>query len=155
MLSTTSNEEFLNLSTSTSYCYTFLSCNNLKLSSDTSEKIRVFYRRNVNIICASFEGEFVDAIGTDLNDVESLSVPRYCDIVRTAESLEIKQKEKKNNIRIIKSTWHTTNNFGTETIRKDIHGRTLEGVQRDKVSRLSKSNVLPSDMPRKMDPKTA
>jgi hypothetical protein len=39
-------------------------------------------------MCASFEGEFVDAVGTDLNDVESLTVPRHGDIVRTAKSLD-------------------------------------------------------------------
>jgi hypothetical protein len=36
----------------------------------------------------------VDAVGSDLNDVEGLSVPRYSDIVRTAKSLERSEKKK-------------------------------------------------------------
>jgi hypothetical protein len=40
----------------------------------------------------------VDAVGSDLNDVEGLSVPRYSDIVRTAKSLE---RSEKKNIKIV------------------------------------------------------
>lgn len=53
----------------------------------------------------SFEGEFVDAVGSDLNDVHGFTVPRHGDIVRAAKTLIKKKKKKKRIEKILTNLW--------------------------------------------------
>ncbi len=83
----------------------------------------------------------MNPVGSDFDDVHGLPVARYGHVVRTAKALDIKCNANEPQL--------TNGNC------RICSFSTLDGVQRDTVLSVSKSNVLPSDMPRKMDWKTA